>query len=127
MYQELLKLPPINPSPQPANALNKNARPKKKSQETVKKKPKQIIKPEAEPAEELNPISRLMQIQQAKKDMEPVYLLLEQRGTPRRREFVMQVRVDGLMMQGTGPNKKLAKRRAAESEWKCGREVESKW
>lgn len=82
----------------------------------MKKKPKQIIKPEAEPAEELNPISRLMQIQQSKKDMEPVYLLLEQRGTPRRREFVMQVRVDNLMMQGVGPNKKLAKRRAAESE-----------
>lgn len=83
----------------------------------MKKKPKQIIKPEVlEPAEELNAISRLMQIQQAKKGKEPVYLLVDQRGTARRREFEMSVEVDGVTMTGTGPNKKLAKRIAAESK-----------
>lgn len=39
----------------------------------------------------MNPISRLAQIQQAKKEKEPEYLLLTERGLPRRREFVMQV------------------------------------
>lgn len=40
----------------------------------------------------INPISRLIQIQQAEKKKEPVYSLLAERGLPRRREFVMQVR-----------------------------------
>lgn len=39
----------------------------------------------------MNPISRLAQIQQAKKEKEPEYILLSERGMPRRREFVMQV------------------------------------
>ena len=39
----------------------------------------------------MNPISRLAQIQQAKKEKEPEYVLLAERGLPRRREFVMQV------------------------------------
>ena len=41
--------------------------------------------------ESINPISRLIQIQQAKKEKEPVYSLVAERGMPRRREFVMQV------------------------------------
>lgn len=41
----------------------------------------------------MNPISRLAQIQQAKKEKEPEYMLLTERGLPRRREFVMQVGV----------------------------------
>lgn len=41
----------------------------------------------------INPISRLIQIQQAKKEKEPVYTLLAERGVPRRREFIMQVRL----------------------------------
>lgn len=39
----------------------------------------------------MNPISRLAQIQQAKKEKEPEYQLLSERGMPRHREFVMQV------------------------------------
>jgi double-stranded RNA-binding protein Staufen len=39
----------------------------------------------------MNPISRLAQIQQAKKEREPEYTLLMERGLPRRREFVIQV------------------------------------
>lgn len=41
--------------------------------------------------EDVNPISRLIQIQQAKKEKEPIYTLVEERGVPRRREFVMEV------------------------------------
>lgn len=39
----------------------------------------------------MNPISRLAQIQQAKKEKEPDYSMVTERGLPRRREFVMQV------------------------------------
>lgn len=39
----------------------------------------------------INPISRLIQIQQAQQKKEPVYTLLNERGLPRRREFVIQV------------------------------------
>ncbi|MPC07900.1 Double-stranded RNA-binding protein Staufen 1 [Portunus trituberculatus] len=63
----------------------------------------------------INPISRLIQIQQAKKEKEPVYTLLAERGVPRRREFIMQVTVGTQNAQGSGPNKKLAKRAAAEN------------
>ena len=44
-------------------------------------------------AQTINPISRLIQIQQAKKEKEPVYTLIAERGMPRRREFVMQVTI----------------------------------
>lgn len=64
--------------------------------------------------EEINPISRLMQIQQAKKEREPVYTLLEERKQPRRREFFMQVTIGDHSFVGSGPNKKIAKRNAAE-------------
>ncbi|KAJ9592174.1 hypothetical protein L9F63_001290, partial [Diploptera punctata] len=59
-----------------------------------KKKTRKLIKEQkAEPeyGEDINPISRLIQIQQAKKEREPVYSLLEERGVPRRREFVMEI------------------------------------
>ena len=39
----------------------------------------------------INPISRLIQIQQAKKEKDPVYALVAEKGVPRRREFIMQV------------------------------------
>ncbi|XP_045018526.1 double-stranded RNA-binding protein Staufen homolog 1 isoform X3 [Bubalus bubalis] len=63
----------------------------------------------------MNPISRLAQIQQAKKEKEPEYLLLAERGLPRRREFVMQVKVGNHTAEGSGTNKKVAKRNAAEN------------
>ncbi|XP_075439533.1 double-stranded RNA-binding protein Staufen homolog 2 isoform X7 [Ascaphus truei] len=63
----------------------------------------------------MNPISRLAQIQQAKKEKEPEYILLSERGIQRRREFIMQVKVGDQTATGTGPNKKTAKRNAAEA------------
>jgi len=41
----------------------------------------------------INPISRLIQIQQAQQKNVPIYSLVTQRGLPRRREFVIQVRI----------------------------------
>ncbi|CAH2303291.1 double-stranded RNA-binding Staufen homolog 1 isoform X5 [Pelobates cultripes] len=63
----------------------------------------------------MNPISRLAQIQQAKKDKEPEYVLITEKGLPRRREFVMQVKVGSQTAEGSGTNKKVAKRNAAEN------------
>ncbi|XP_054267450.1 double-stranded RNA-binding protein Staufen homolog 2-like isoform X2 [Macrosteles quadrilineatus] len=68
----------------------------------------------ADTVDEINPISRLMQIQQAKKEKEPVYTLMEERGQTRRREFFMEVTVGEHSFVGSGPNKKIAKRNAAE-------------
>ncbi|XP_053492263.1 double-stranded RNA-binding protein Staufen homolog 1 isoform X8 [Ictalurus furcatus] len=58
----------------------------------IKKKTKSIIKLQTSPeyGQGINPISRLAQIQQAKKEKEPEYILVTERGLPRRREFVMQ-------------------------------------
>ncbi|KAK0142636.1 Double-stranded RNA-binding protein Staufen 1 [Merluccius polli] len=82
----------------------------------IKKKPKSIVKLQTSPeyGQGMNPISRLAQIQQAKKEKEPEYGLLTERGLPRRREFVIQVSVCGQCAEGMGPSKKVAKRNAAE-------------
>uniref|UniRef100_A0AAQ4PA02 Double-stranded RNA-binding protein Staufen homolog 2 n=1 Tax=Gasterosteus aculeatus aculeatus TaxID=481459 RepID=A0AAQ4PA02_GASAC len=80
-----------------------------------KKRTKTILKTGPDYGQGMNPISRLAQIQQAKKEKEPEYLLLSERGMPRRREFIMQVKVNNEVATGTGPNKKVAKRNAAEA------------
>ncbi|XP_046882183.1 double-stranded RNA-binding protein Staufen homolog 1 isoform X2 [Hypomesus transpacificus] len=82
----------------------------------IKKKTKSIIKLQTSPeyGQGMNPISRLAQIQQAKKEKEPEYNMVTERGLPRRREFVMQVTVCGQCAEGMGPSKKVAKRNAAE-------------
>ncbi|XP_036373330.1 double-stranded RNA-binding protein Staufen homolog 2 [Megalops cyprinoides] len=80
-----------------------------------KKRPKTILKTGPEYGQGMNPISRLAQIQQARKEKEPEYVLLSERGMPRRREFVMQVKVCNEVATGTGPNKKVSKRNAAEA------------
>ena len=81
----------------------------------------------------INPISRLIQIQQAKKEPEPIFELASSEPLRpnsskftshlrRKSEFVMQVRLDGatpgeqkIRCEGRGPTKKIAKQRAAES------------
>jgi len=82
---------------------------KKKRQNLIK-----VQKGNTDYGQGINPISRLIQIQQAKREKEPTFALLTERGLPRRREFVMQVTVNDSQCTGTGPNKKLAKRAAAE-------------
>ncbi|XP_007885181.1 double-stranded RNA-binding protein Staufen homolog 2 isoform X2 [Callorhinchus milii] len=101
VLQELKKLPPLPVIEKPKSHY--------------KKRPKSILKTGPEYGQGMNPISRLAQIQQAKKEKEPEYLLLSERGLPRRREFLMQVKVGMDMATGTGPNKKVAKRNAAEA------------
>lgn len=65
--------------------------------------------------EVINPISRLLRMQQAAKKREPVYSVIEERGQQKRKEFVVEVECNGEKAQGVGSNKKLAKRMAAES------------
>ncbi|XP_073436618.1 double-stranded RNA-binding protein Staufen homolog 1 isoform X1 [Dendrobates tinctorius] len=103
ILQELKKLPPV--------PTVEKLRPR------IKKKTKSIVKLPTSPdyGQGMNPISRLAQIQQAKKDKEPEYSLVTERGLPRRREFVMQVKVGSLTAEGLGANKKVAKRNAAEN------------
>ncbi|CAD5116288.1 DgyrCDS5194 [Dimorphilus gyrociliatus] len=64
--------------------------------------------------QEVNPISRLIHIQQAKKDTEPEYNLISEEGQGRKKEFTIQVKIGQNIAIGKGPNKKLAKRAAAE-------------
>nr|XP_030715415.1 double-stranded RNA-binding protein Staufen homolog 2 isoform X4 [Globicephala melas] len=101
VLQELKKLPPLPVVEKPKLFF--------------KKRPKTIVKAGPEYGQGMNPISRLAQIQQAKKEKEPDYVLLSERGMPRRREFVMQVKVGNEVATGTGPNKKIAKKNAAEA------------
>lgn len=65
---------------------------------------------------QINPVSRLMQVMQARKEPEPKFQLIMEHGQNRYKEFVVEVTcMDGLRCKGTGPNKKLAKRAAAEA------------
>ncbi|XP_014109661.1 PREDICTED: double-stranded RNA-binding protein Staufen homolog 1 isoform X4 [Pseudopodoces humilis] len=103
VLEELKKLPPL-PTVE-------------KMKPRIKKKTKSIVKLQTSPeyGQGMNPISRLAQIQQAKKEKEPEYMLITERGLPRRREFVMQVKVGIHTAEGMGTNKKVAKRNAAEN------------
>ncbi|XP_023482474.1 double-stranded RNA-binding protein Staufen homolog 1 isoform X12 [Equus przewalskii] len=103
VLEELKKLPPLPTA--------ERVKPR------IKKKTKSIVRLQSSPeyGQGMNPISRLAQIQQAKKEKEPEYMLLTERGLPRRREFVMQVKVGNHTAEGAGTNKKVAKRNAAEN------------
>ncbi|KAM9296062.1 double-stranded RNA-binding protein Staufen homolog 1 [Gastrophryne carolinensis] len=103
VLQELKKLPPL--------PIVEKLKPR------IKKKTKSIVKLPSSPdyGQGMNAISRLAQIQQAKKEKEPEYTLLTERGLPRRREFVIQVKVGNQTTEGSGTNKKVAKRHAAEN------------
>lgn len=111
MLEELSKLGPL---PNTSNLVTM-----KRKRVVNKKKQRNLIKVNADRnsdfTEEINPISRLIQIQQANKEKEPVYTVVEERGAPRRREFVIEASVNGHISTGVGPNKKIAKRNAAEA------------
>lgn len=62
-----------------------------------------------------NPISMLLKIQQAAKQSEPIYVMAEERGQGRRKEFIMDVACTGFAGRGVGASKKLAKRDAAKN------------
>lgn len=104
MLNELSRLPV------PESAIV--VRPKRNTNNGKNKIKQQKASPEY--GQEVNPISRLIHIQQAKKDAEPEYTLVSEEGQGRKKEFVIQVKVGQGSALGKGPNKKLAKRAAAE-------------
>ncbi|XP_044279867.1 double-stranded RNA-binding protein Staufen homolog 2 isoform X3 [Varanus komodoensis] len=101
VLQELQKLPSLPVIEKPKLHFKKRSRP--------------ALKTGSEYCQGMNPISRLAQIQQVKREKEPEYLLLSERGMPCRQEFIIQVKVGNEITTGTGPNKKIAKRNAAEA------------
>lgn len=129
MLEELQKLPPLPAVTTPTLRPPSNrpvGRVKKRSvtvTPVVKKKPRNLIKDVVRTSdngvvvedEVTNPISRLLRIQQARKQKDPVYTVIEERGQQRRKEFVIEVNVNGEKAEGVGPNKKVAKRAAAEN------------
>lgn len=61
-----------------------------------------------------DPISQLVQLQQARKEKEPVFTLVCEKGSPRQSpEFVVEVIVGSVTATGVGAKKKDAKRAAA--------------
>ncbi|XP_032591532.1 maternal effect protein staufen isoform X2 [Drosophila grimshawi] len=74
-------------------------------------------KPAVELDEDENPITKLIQLQQTRKEKEPIFELIAKNGneSSRRREFVIEVCASGNIARGTGNSKKLAKRNAAQA------------
>uniref|UniRef100_A0AC34QNU3 DRBM domain-containing protein n=1 Tax=Panagrolaimus sp. JU765 TaxID=591449 RepID=A0AC34QNU3_9BILA len=90
-----------------------------KKMSSVSKEPKRktIIKDMKEDpryGHHINPISRLIQVMQSKKMPEPIFTLISEQGQNRYKEFTVQVVCQGITLTGSGPNKKLAKREAAD-------------
>lgn len=63
----------------------------------------------------INPVSRLIQIMQIRKQPEPKFTLLGEQGANRYKLFMVEVTCLDMKQEGSGPNKKLAKRAAAEA------------
>ncbi|KAL3075958.1 hypothetical protein niasHT_037211 [Heterodera trifolii] len=63
----------------------------------------------------VNPISRLIQVMQARGERDPMFQVIGEHGQNRHKEFTVSVQCMGEQEQGNGPNKKLAKRAAAEA------------
>lgn len=90
MLARLRQLPPLASCQEQAKPKKNTEKPKKKSKNLIKIEPKESSS-STECGQSINPISRLIQIQQAKKEKDPVYTLVAEKGMPRKREFLMQV------------------------------------
>ncbi|XP_030562576.1 maternal effect protein staufen [Drosophila novamexicana] len=137
MLTELQKLPPLTPTKQTpmkrikvktpgkggaaaavtgmaaAATVTPLGKPERRKRLSAPLKEKPIV--ELDDAE--NPITKLIQLQQTRKEKEPIFELIAKNGneTSRRREFVMEVSASGSIARGTGNSKKLAKRNAAQA------------
>ncbi|XP_054741189.1 maternal effect protein staufen [Anastrepha obliqua] len=133
MLEELKKLPPMSPTKSPVRRI-KVKTPNKGSASADaaggvsgkagsaagerRKRGSGSIKEKNEvDADAENPITRLIQLQQTRKEKEPIFDLIAKNGNEnsRRREFIMEVTAHGMVARGTGNSKKLAKRNAAQN------------
>nr|XP_018903370.1 PREDICTED: double-stranded RNA-binding protein Staufen homolog 2 isoform X2 [Bemisia tabaci] len=109
MLEDLKKLPittTINPS---GFVVKKKSTNNKKKRNLIKEH-----KTDEQDNTEANPVSKLIQLQQARKEREPVFILKHERSMGAyKREFSMEVSVGDVSEIGVGPTKKLAKRNAA--------------
>uniref|UniRef100_A0A8R1DFP2 DRBM domain-containing protein n=1 Tax=Caenorhabditis japonica TaxID=281687 RepID=A0A8R1DFP2_CAEJA len=64
---------------------------------------------------QINPVSRLMQITQARNEIHPTFELVAEHGLSKYKEFIIRVQCGKEVQEGKGPNKRLAKRAAAEA------------
>ncbi|CCD62871.1 DRBM domain-containing protein [Caenorhabditis elegans] len=64
---------------------------------------------------QINPVSRLIQVTQAKSKEHPTFELVAEHGVSKYKEFIIQVKYGDDVQEGKGPNKRLAKRAAAEA------------
>ncbi|KAF1745802.1 hypothetical protein GCK72_022249 [Caenorhabditis remanei] len=64
---------------------------------------------------QINPVSRLIQVIQSKNQEHPTFELVAEHGASKYKEFVIRVKCGDEMREGRGPNKRLAKRAAAEA------------
>ncbi|KAH8307222.1 hypothetical protein KR044_007970 [Drosophila immigrans] len=96
-------------------AVTPLGKPERRKRLSVALKEKEMPVVELDDAE--NPITKLIQLQQTRKEKEPIFELIAKNGneTSRRREFVMEVSASGSTARGTGNSKKLAKRNAAQA------------
>lgn len=141
MLAELQKLPPLTPTKQTpmkrikvktpgkggaaasaaaagmsAVAITPLAKPERRKRLSGHQKDKSTV--DLDDAE--NPITKLIQLQQMRKEKEPIFELIAKNGNEscRRREFVMEVSASGRTARGTGNSKKQAKRSSAQGELK---------
>ncbi|CAJ0959050.1 unnamed protein product, partial [Mesorhabditis belari] len=98
-----------------AQTIYKNDRKNSMSKESKRKTIVKDKKMDPEYGHQINPVSRLMQIAQAQGSPDPKFELIREQGQNRYKEFIVEVLWNGLSCQGTGPNKRLAKRAAAEN------------
>ncbi|XP_036330505.1 maternal effect protein staufen [Rhagoletis pomonella] len=133
MLEELKKLPPLTPTKSPVKRI-KVKTPSKAAANADgagggsgksggaggerRKRGSGSIKEKSEAeADAENPITQLIQLQQNRKEKEPLFELIAKNGNEnsRRREFIIEVSAHGMVARGTGNSKKLAKRNAAQN------------
>ena len=93
MIEVLKQLPPVQSAASTPPCDIVSAKTKKKF--GAKKKSRSLVKENGNTDYHttVNPVSKLMQIQQSKKEKEPTYTVICEKGAPRRREFVVEVEV----------------------------------
>ncbi|XP_046811378.1 maternal effect protein staufen isoform X3 [Lucilia cuprina] len=126
MLEELNKLPPITPVSSPVKRVKLKNAPKK----SVGVRPKNLIECREETdrswnknkkltteTDSVNPVTKLLEWHQNKKEKDPTFKLINELGkeNSRRRQFVMEISSNDIVARGVGHSKKMAKRDAAQN------------
>ncbi|CAD7015114.1 unnamed protein product [Ceratitis capitata] len=129
MLEELKKLPPLTPTKSPIKRIKVKTPSKAtaadeatpnggaKANERGKRSSGSIKEKNESDSDVNNPITRLIQLQQNRKEKEPVFEMIAKSGNEnsRRRDFIIEVTANGKVARGAANSKKLAKRKAAQN------------